>query len=108
MIRIAAGALALLLLVPAFSFQAEESAPAPEKSATSFFSGTITAFTDDNVTVIKTVLGKSSETRMFSVTKETRIEGKLKLKARVTVRYTHDEDGNRALHIIVRGTTQKK
>jgi hypothetical protein len=53
------------------------------------------------------VLGKNSETRTFLITKETRIEGKLRLKARVTVRYTHDDEGNRALHIIVR-TTQKK
>ncbi len=62
---------------------------------------------EEKVTVLKTVLGKNSETRTFLITKETRIEGKLRLKARVTVRYAHDNDGNRALHIIVR-TAQKK
>ncbi len=62
---------------------------------------------EEKVTVLKTVLGKNSETRTFLITKETRIEGKLRLKARVTVRYTHDDEGNRALHIIVR-TAQKK
>ena len=107
MLRFAAGAF-LLLLAPAVPLRAQDSAPAEQKPDTSFFSGTITAFTEENLTVVKTVLGKNSETRVFSVTKETRIEGKLKLKARVTVRYSHDDEGNRALHIIVRSTAQKK
>jgi hypothetical protein len=35
------------------------------------------------------------------------VEGKLALKVRVTVRYVPGEDGDRALHIIVR-VSQKK
>jgi len=53
------------------------------------------------------VLGKSSETRTFLVTPETRVEGKLRVKARVTVRYTREEQGDRALHIIVRSSQKK-
>ena len=62
---------------------------------------------EEKLTVLKTVLGKTSETRTFLITKETRIEGKLKLKARVTVRYTHEDEGYRALHIIVRAAQKK-
>jgi hypothetical protein len=52
-------------------------------------------------------LGKNSDTRTFLITQETRVEGKLRVKARVTVRYAHEGDSNRALRIIVR-TSQKK
>jgi hypothetical protein len=72
-----------------------------------FFSGTITVLTDDQVTVLRTVLGKNSETRTFAITKQTRVEGKLRPKVRVTVRFVREEDVDQALHIIVR-TIQKK
>ncbi len=79
-----------------------ESQPQPQ-----FFSGTITALSDTEVTVIRTVLGKNSATRTFVLTPETRIEGKPKVKARVTVRYIPDENGDRAVHIIVRPSPKK-
>ena len=108
MLRFAAGAL-LFLLSPAAPFAAppQDAATAEQKPKYEYFSGTITVLEEEKVTLLKTVLGKTSETRTFLITKETRIEGKLKVKARVTVRYTHDDEGYRALHIIVR-TTQKK
>ena len=87
--------------------RAQDAAAGEQKPKPDYFSGTITVLDEEKLTVLKTVLGKSSETRTFLITKETRIEGKLRVKARVTVRYTHDDDGNRALHIIVR-TAQKK
>jgi hypothetical protein len=86
---------------------AQDVAPSEPKPKPDYFSGTISVLDEEKVTVLKTVLGKNSESRTFQITKETRIEGKLKLKSRVTVRYTHDDEGNRALHIIVR-TAQKK
>ena len=108
MLRFAAGALLILLSPTApIPVRAQDAAPSEQKPKPDYFSGTITALDEEKVTVLKTVLGKTSETRTFLITKETRIEGKLKLKARVTVRYTHDEEGYRALHIIVR-TAQKK
>jgi hypothetical protein len=72
-----------------------------------FFSGVVTELTADKITVLKSVLGKNSDTRTFLITDETRVEGKLRVKARVTVRYAREEDGDRALHIIVR-ISQKK
>jgi len=92
--------------VPSVTVKAQAAAPA-EQPRTEFFSGVVTALTADQITVFKTVLGKNSETRTFLITPETRIEGKLRLKSRVTVRYTRAEEGDRAVHIIVR-TSQKK
>lgn len=108
MLRFAAGAILLLLSPTASSAAPAQDAAASEpKPKPDYFSGTVTVLDEEKVTVLKTVLGKTSETRTFLITKETRIEGKLKLKARVTVRYTHDDEADRALHIIVR-TLQKK
>jgi hypothetical protein len=84
-----------------------QSPPATDQPHKEFFSGVITALTDTQITVSKNVLGKSSDVRVFLIAKETRVEGKLHLKARVTVRYTHADDGDHAVHIIVR-TAQKK
>jgi len=102
-----AGALFLLLsssgTVPA---RAQRSAAA-EQPHSEFFSGIVTELSAERITVVRTVLGKNSDMRAFSITPETRVEGKLHLKVKVTVRYVKDEAGDRALHIIVR-TSQKK
>ena len=42
------------------------------------------------------------------ITPETHIEGKPKVKSRVTVQYVADEEGDRAVQIIVRSPSQKK
>jgi hypothetical protein len=98
----------LLLISPVSSIPAwAQSTRGAERPRSEFFSGIVTALADDHITVFKTVLGKNSETRTFLITPETRVEGKLRMKTRVTVRYTHEEDDDRALHIIVR-TSQKK
>ena len=73
-----------------------------------FFSGIITALSDTNITVTRTVLGKESAVRTFTITPETHIEGRPKLKSRVTVRFVTAEDGDRAVRIIVRGAPQPK
>lgn len=73
-----------------------------------FFSGIITALTQTSVTVTRTVLGKDSTVRTFTVTPATHIVGKPKVKSRVTVRYVTDEDGDRAVRIIVRVAPQPK
>jgi hypothetical protein len=99
--------LLLLILQPARAYTAQESAPA-ERPRGEFFSGTITALTDDKITVSRTVLGKSTETRTFVINSETRVEGKLRVKVRVTVRFATEEETDRALHIIVRNTQKKQ
>jgi len=79
---------------------------APIKATTpanDIFSGTVTACPPDSVTVVRKVPARADEFRRFIVDKDTKIEGKLKVNARVTVRFRADGDGGvHALRIIVR------
>jgi hypothetical protein len=80
-------------------------APAPKKTAPSadIFSGTVTKLTDESVTVVRKVAGHDAVTREFMRGAGTRVEGKLREKVRVTVRYKSGEDGwFVAIYIIVR------
>jgi hypothetical protein len=86
-------------------------APEPVKVApvSDIFSGNITELTPDFITVERRVSGKDPETRKFLRDSQTKIEGVLKLRARVTVRFQADspsglsgEEPVPALHIIVR------
>ncbi|HVO99068.1 MAG TPA: hypothetical protein VMT15_13415 [Bryobacteraceae bacterium] len=81
--------------------KAEE--PKPE----TFFAGTVIETTSEKITVSRVVLGKT-EKREFRVTPETKTEGKLKAKVRVTVRYVTTDDGDTAELIVVRSSQQKK
>lgn len=76
-------------------------APAPQKKSDNY-AGTVVEFTPEKVVVAKT-----KESRTFRITPDTKIEGKLKAKVRVTVRYTSEDDGFTATRIIVRTTTPK-
>jgi hypothetical protein len=104
---VATGLVFLILATQAAKAVYGQETPSAEQPSGEFFSGTITALTDDKITVNRAVLGKSSETRTFAITPATKVEGKLRVKLRVTVRFTKDEDIDKALHIIVR-TAQKK
>ena len=103
---VATGLVFLLLSMYAATLQGQET-PSAEQERGDFFSGTITALTDSKITVNRTVLGKSSETRAFAITPATKVEGKLRVKLRVTVKFATEEDVDTAVHIIVR-VTQKK
>ena len=66
------------------------------------FSGTITEMNADSLTVVRTVPAKDAVSRKFALDSQTKIEGKLRLKARVTVQYQAEDGQFRAVHIIVR------
>jgi hypothetical protein len=88
--------------------QQEQPAPVPQAPAPDqYFSGSVTAIEAAKITVTRTVLGTESTTRAFVITPETRIEGKPKLKSRVTVRYVTVEEIDRAVHILVRTAGKK-
>jgi hypothetical protein len=72
------------------------------KKADAFFAGTVAQSTSETITVSRTVRGKA-ESRTFNVTPQTKIEGKLAAKVRVTVRYITDDDDDTATLIVVRG-----
>jgi hypothetical protein len=78
-----------------------------EPKPDTFFAGTVIETTADKITVSRVVLGKT-EKRVFRVTPDTKCEGKLKAKVRVTVRYVATDDGETAELIIVRSTKDKK
>lgn len=72
------------------------------ESPETYFSGTVVQYEGSKVTVSRTVLGKNSSQRTFLLTSGTRVEGRLRLKVRVTVQFVSTPDGDQATHIIVR------
>jgi len=72
------------------------------KTADTFFAGTVAQSNSETITVARTVRGKA-ESRTFNLTPQTKIEGKLAARVRVTVRYIVDDDGDTATLIVVRG-----
>ena len=90
----------LLAAAPAMPLLADETGSS--KAADTFFAGTVAQFTSETIVVGRTVRGKA-ESRTFSLTPQTKVEGKLALKVRVTVRYITDDDGDTATLIVVRG-----
>jgi hypothetical protein len=91
---------ALLIGAPASLLRADETTAA--KKADAFFAGTVAEATADTIMVARTVRGKA-ESRTFNLTPQTKIEGKLAPRVRVTVRYVSDDDGDTATLIVVRG-----
>jgi hypothetical protein len=71
-------------------------------------SGTITELADDRIVVNRAVLGKPPENRVFLRNGDTKVEGQLKVNARVTVGFKTTEDGDVAVRIIVRPPQQSK
>ena len=79
------------------------SIPGLLRSQEPVFSGTVTQVTDRSLTVVRKVPGQQPVTREFTRDDKTTVEGKLRNKARVTVRYKALDDGGfLAVHIIVR------
>jgi hypothetical protein len=67
-----------------------------------FFSGIVTEVSQSSVTVHRKGLGQDAATHTFSIDGNTRVEGKLKPHAKVTVRFVSGDQGLVAVHIIVR------
>ena len=70
------------------------------------FSGPIVELSTSRITVSRSILGKPAEKRSFWIKADTRIEGKLRVKAKVTVGFVTTDEGDVARLIVVR-TTQK-
>ncbi len=70
------------------------------------FSGPIVEVSATQITVSRSILGKPAEKRTFSIKSDTRIEGKLRVRVKVTVGYVATEDGDVARLVVVR-TSQK-
>lgn len=85
----------------------QEPPSVPPKQVDTFFAGSVTEITPIKVSVSRKVSGKT-ENRSFRITPDTKVEGKLKMKVRVTVRYSTDDTGDTATLIVVRTSQQKK
>ena len=58
------------------------------------------------MTVSRSILGKPAEKRTFSIKPDTRMEGKLRMNAKVTIGFVTSDNGDVARLIVVR-TAQK-
>ncbi len=96
-------AILLSLLLPAI-VPAQDSEQNKNPPAGDIFSGTVTILQPDSVTVVRKVAGRPVVTRTFGLDSKTRIEGRLKARARVSVRFAAgaDEGLFTAVYIIVR------
>lgn len=103
-------AVTILAFLLAFTLMGQQSGtPVSAKPTTKtvpandIFSGTITAFAPDSLTVVRKVPARPDEFRPFVIDKDTKVEGKLRVNARVTVRFKADASGAvHALRVIVR------
>ena len=92
--------------VPAL--RAQESPAQTPETKTEKFAGTVVELTADNVTVVRHTVGAKSERHTFLIGQDTHVEGKLRVKARVTIGYVKTDDGDVANLIVVRATQPKK
>jgi hypothetical protein len=83
--------------------RAQDGAPAKtEPKYDGTFSGAIVELSAEKITVSRSILGKPPEKRTFLIQSDTRVEGKLRLKLRVTVGFVASSDGDVARLIVAR------
>lgn len=84
--------------------KAQENSTEPEYQA---FSGPIVELTAEKITVSRSILGKPAEKRTFLIKPDTKIEGKLKVKTKVTVGFVSSDEGDIARLIVVRSQQRR-
>ncbi len=99
---------ALTRAIPALPVNQQEPLQNEQESSPEFYSGTITEMPEGKVVVVRTLLGKAPESRTFLINTETKVEGRLRAKARVTVGYKTTAEGDVAVRIIVRSQQNQK
>ena len=100
-------ALLLCIVLAGTGVQAAPQETSPQQPVDTFFAGTVLDTTTEKITVSRVVQGKT-EKREFRVTPDTKVEGKLRVHVRVTVRYIADEEGDKATLIVVRAAQTKQ
>ncbi len=71
------------------------------------FSGPIVEVSATKITVSRSILGKPAEKRTFAIKPDTRIEGKLRVRAKVTVGFVKTDDGDVARLVVVRAAQKQ-
>jgi hypothetical protein len=106
----------LLLAVVSFGVRAwaqevELSKPDNPKTEPKYddtFSGSIIELSTSKITVSRSILGKPAEKRVFLIKSDTRIEGKLRVKLKVTIGFVASDEGDVARLIVVRQKPPEK
>ena len=80
----------------------KQDAPKTEPKYDDTFSGPIIELSSTRITVERSILGKQAERRSFWIKPDTRIEGRLRMKVRVTVGFVTTDEGDVARLIVVR------
>jgi hypothetical protein len=80
--------------------------PKSEPKYDETFSGPIVELSATKITVSRSILGKPAEKCTFLIKSDTRIEGKLRVRAKVTVGFVTTDEGDIARLVVVR-TSQK-
>ncbi len=81
----------------------------PNEPGYDFVSGTVMDLPPGKIIVNRAVIGKPPENRTFVITPDTKIEGKLRSRVRVTVGFRTGEEGEPvAVRIIVRNNPPRK
>jgi hypothetical protein len=107
---VTAGPVLCFLLLANFMLNAvsiAEQESVPQKKEDTFFAGTVASWDTEKIVVARSVAAKN-EQRTFKMTPATKVEGKLRAKVRVTVRYTTDDSGDTATLIVVRAPAKAK
>ena len=82
--------------------------PKTEPKYDETFSGAIIELSTSKITVSRSILGKPAEKRVFLIKSDTRIEGKLRVKLKVTVGFIASDEGDVARLIVVRQKPPEK
>lgn len=80
---------------------------APPDDQNNYFTGTLVENAPDHLKVSRNQRGKP-DARVFHVNAQTKVEGRLRLKQRVAVRYISGEDGDTAILVIVRPSKKQR
>lgn len=94
--------LACALLSAWWPASARSQEPPSTEDSVQILSGIVEEVDGSRIVVNRAVLGKPAELRTFMITGETKVEGRLRQGARVTVGYRSSESGDVAIRIIVR------
>ena len=71
------------------------------------FSGPIVEVSATKITVSRSILGKPAEKRTFLIKPDTRVEGKLRVRAKVTVGFVTTDEGDDVARLVVVRPAQK-
>ena len=74
---------------------------AEQEDQDSSFTGTVVETTKDHLKVSRVLSGKTEE-RVFHITVQTKVDGRLRARVRVNVRYVSGPNGDTATLVIVR------